>query len=41
MVDWSLARQLARFAAGAGSTPPSLGEVCGVMRDEFGEYSEA
>jgi coenzyme F420 biosynthesis associated uncharacterized protein len=24
MVDWSLARQLARFAAGAGSTPPPL-----------------
>src|SRR3954469_1529018 len=25
MVDWSLARQLARFAAGAGSSPPPLG----------------
>jgi coenzyme F420 biosynthesis associated uncharacterized protein len=24
MVDWSLARQIARFAAGAGSTPPAL-----------------
>src|SRR4051794_5156078 len=24
MVDWSLARQLARFAAGAGGTPPKL-----------------
>jgi coenzyme F420 biosynthesis associated uncharacterized protein len=27
MVDWSLARQLARLAAGAGSTPPPLGPV--------------
>jgi coenzyme F420 biosynthesis associated uncharacterized protein len=27
MVDWSLARQLARFAAGAGATPPKLGSV--------------
>src|SRR4051812_50042054 len=27
MVDWSLARQLARFAAGAGATPPELGSV--------------
>jgi coenzyme F420 biosynthesis associated uncharacterized protein len=27
MVDWSLARQLARFAAGAGAAPPELGAV--------------
>jgi coenzyme F420 biosynthesis associated uncharacterized protein len=27
MVDWTLARQLARFAANAGGTPPSLGAV--------------
>jgi coenzyme F420 biosynthesis associated uncharacterized protein len=27
MVDWSLARQLARFAAGAGAEPPELGSV--------------
>jgi coenzyme F420 biosynthesis associated uncharacterized protein len=27
MVDWSLARQLARFAANAGSTPPPLPDV--------------
>src|SRR4051812_49831676 len=27
MVDWSLARQLARFAAGAGAAPPKLGSV--------------
>src|SRR5215213_1852208 len=27
MVDWSLARHIARFAAGAGATPPSLGHV--------------
>ncbi|MGH2825273.1 MAG: zinc-dependent metalloprotease, partial [Thermoleophilaceae bacterium] len=42
MVDWSLARQVARLAAGSGEQTgpdPDIGAVCGEMEEHVAAYT--